>query len=89
MTVLTTTKCNVKSCAGCQDGAVQLLCDAVKRCSIINCIGTPVNEARALSDGADRGERYAADTCRHALWVGHGREYFYCDHGLITAEGID
>jgi hypothetical protein len=46
--VSTTTQCAVQSCMGCPDGEVQSLCDAVQACTVINCIGTPVNMRRVL-----------------------------------------
>ena len=48
VSVQSTTQCAVQSCAGCPDGEVQSLCDAVQACAVINCIGTPVNMRRVL-----------------------------------------
>ena len=40
ISVQNTTNYGVQSCAGCQDGEGQSLCDAVHACTVINCIGT-------------------------------------------------
>lgn len=82
--------CNVKSCAGCPDGEVQRLCDAVQRCAVINCIGTPVNMRRVL---CQLGEKIA-DESRENLALMHGGWTIFVDMLMVILDlslqdGID
>ena len=74
--------CNVKSCAGCPDGEVQRLCDAVQRCAVINCIGTPVNMRRVLCQLGDR----IADESRENLALMYGGWSIFVDMFMVTME---
>jgi hypothetical protein len=40
--------CDRRSCLGCVTGALQGMCYAAQQCSIVNCIGTVVNQIRPL-----------------------------------------
>ena len=80
--VQTITRCDVKSCAGCQDGEVQRLCDAVQRCSVINCIGTPVNMRRVLCQMGQT----VADGTRQILAVMHGAWIMFVDIFMVIMD---
>lgn len=75
-------QCGVKSCAGCPDGEVQRLCDAVQRCAVINCIGTPVNMRRVL---CQLGERIA-DESRENLALMHGGWTIFVDMFMVIMD---
>jgi hypothetical protein len=40
--------CNERGCEGCASLQVQRLCNAYSRCSLINCVGTPVHQRRPM-----------------------------------------
>jgi hypothetical protein len=80
--VNTKRQCSVKSCAGCPDGEVQRLCDAVQRCAVINCIGTPVNMRRVL---CQLGEKIA-DESRANLALMHGGWSIFVDMFMVTMD---
>ena len=82
VTVQTTTRCSVKSCAGCPDGEVQRLCDAVQRCSVINCIGTPVNMRRVLCQMGQT----IADVSRQFLAIMHGGWTMFVDIFMVIMD---
>lgn len=75
-------QCNVKSCAGCQDGEVQRLCDAVQRCTVINCIGTPVNMRRVLCQLGAK----IADESRENLALMHGGWSIFVDMFMVIMD---
>ena len=81
-TVGTVRPCNVKSCSGCPDGEVQRLCDAVQRCAVINCIGTPVNMRRVLCQLGSR----IADESRENLALMYGGWSIFVDMFMVTME---
>ena len=43
-----TVHCDGSDCSGCQGASMQALCSTYQRCSVFNCIGTPVNLNRPL-----------------------------------------
>lgn len=47
-TVVTYHSCDRKSCLGCGTLRLQALCYAAQQCSVVNCIGTVVNQNRPL-----------------------------------------
>ena len=75
VTLRSTTECGVQSCAGCPDGEVQRLCDAVQACAVINCIGTPLNMRRVLCQLGQT----IADESRETLAVMHGGWVIFVD----------
>ena len=81
-TVQTTVQCDVKSCLGCPDGEVQKLCDAVQSCTIINCIGTPVNMRRVLCQLGQT----LADESREALAMTHGMWVMFVDMFMVIMD---
>ena len=75
-------QCNVKSCVGCPDGEVQRLCDALQRCAVINCIGTPVNMRRVLCQLGAR----IADESRENLAIMHGGWLIFVDMFMVIMD---
>jgi len=47
-TVVTYHSCDRKSCLGCETLRLQALCYAAQQCSVMNCVGTVVNQNRPL-----------------------------------------
>ena len=47
-TISIRTACDGTDCRGCQDLALRALCSAYQSCSVVRCIGTPVNLKRPL-----------------------------------------
>jgi hypothetical protein len=47
-TVFTYHSCDRKSCLGCGTLRLQALCYAAQQCSVVNCVGTVVNQNRPL-----------------------------------------
>ena len=78
----TTLGCGVQSCAACPDGEVQSLCDAVQACTVINCIGTPINMRRVL---CQLGETFA-DEARESLSVLYGGWVVFVDMFMVLME---
>ena len=74
--------CGVQSCAACPDGEVQSLCDAVQACTVINCIGTPINMRRVL---CQLGETFA-DEARESLSVLYGGWVVFVDMFMVLME---
>lgn len=48
MRIVTNGNCNELSCEGCASVQLQRLCLAYNKCSLINCVGTPVHQTRPL-----------------------------------------
>ena len=80
--VKTTSVCAPNSCFACPDGEVQRLCDALQRCTVINCIGTPVNMRRVMCQIGQT----VADQSRQTLALVHGLWVEFVEMFMIIME---
>ena len=48
ISVQTTGGCDGSDCSGCPDASIRAICATYQRCSVFNCVGTPVNLNRPL-----------------------------------------
>ena len=77
-----TSKCMLNSCSSCPDGEVQRLCDALQRCTVVNCVGTPVNMRRTMCQIGQT----IADQSRQTLAIVHGMWVVFIDMFMTIME---
>ena len=78
----TTLGCGVQSCAACPDCEVQSLYDEVQTCTVINCIGTPINMRRVI---CRLGQTFA-DEARESQSVLYGGWVVFVDMFMLQME---